>query len=51
MSIARGEKPKVGTKRSGAPEGKIRYGLLRGRVKVAWDFDAPPPEQWARTME
>ena len=43
--IARGGKPVARLTRLQAPQRKIRFGLLKGKVKVAKDFDAPlPPE-------
>jgi len=42
--IARGGKPVARLTRLEAPQKKIRFGLLKGKVKVAKDFDAPLPE-------
>jgi antitoxin (DNA-binding transcriptional repressor) of toxin-antitoxin stability system len=42
--IARGGKPVARLTRLQAPQRKIRFGLLKGKVKVAKDFDAPLPE-------
>jgi prevent-host-death family protein len=39
--IARGGKPIARLTRLEAPQRKIRFGLLKGNVKVAKDFDAP----------
>ena len=39
--IARGGKPVARLTRLQAPQRKIRFGLLKGKVKVAKDFDAP----------
>jgi prevent-host-death family protein len=39
--IARGGKPVARLTRLEAPQRKIRFGLLKGKVKVAKDFDAP----------
>lgn len=38
--IARGGKPVARLTRPQAPQRKIRFGLLKGKVKVAKDFDA-----------
>jgi antitoxin (DNA-binding transcriptional repressor) of toxin-antitoxin stability system len=42
--IARGGKPVARLTRLQAPQRKIRFGLLKGKVKVAEDFDAPLPD-------
>ncbi len=43
--IARGGKPVARLTRLEAPARKIRFGVLKGKVKVAKDFDGPlPPE-------
>jgi antitoxin (DNA-binding transcriptional repressor) of toxin-antitoxin stability system len=42
--IARGGKPVARLTRLQAPHRKIRFGLLKGKVKVAKDFDAPLAE-------
>jgi antitoxin (DNA-binding transcriptional repressor) of toxin-antitoxin stability system len=39
--IARGGKPVARLTRLQNPPRKIRFGLLRGKVKVSKDFDAP----------
>jgi prevent-host-death family protein len=39
--IARGGKPVARLTRLEAPRREIRYGLLKGKVEVATDFDAP----------
>jgi prevent-host-death family protein len=39
--IARGGKPVARLTRLQARQRKIRFGLLKGKVKVAKDFDAP----------
>lgn len=41
--IARGGKPVARLSRLAAPARKIRFGVLKGQVKVAADFDAPLP--------
>ncbi len=42
--IARGGKPVARLTRLEAPRRKIHFGLLKGKVKVAKDFDAPLPD-------
>jgi prevent-host-death family protein len=43
--IARGGKPVARLTSLLPPKSKIRFGLLKGKVKAARDFDAPlPPE-------
>jgi antitoxin (DNA-binding transcriptional repressor) of toxin-antitoxin stability system len=42
--IARGGKPVARLTRLQTPPRKIRFGLLKGKVKVAKDFDAPLPD-------
>jgi prevent-host-death family protein len=41
--IARGGKPVARLTRLESPKRKLRFGVLKGRVKVAEDFDAPLP--------
>lgn len=41
--IARGGKPVARLTRLETPARKIRFGVLKGKVKVAKDFDAPLP--------
>lgn len=41
--IARGGKPVARLTRLGAPKRKLRFGVLKGRIKVLEDFDAPLP--------
>jgi prevent-host-death family protein len=43
--IARGGKPVARLTRLAAPARKIRFGLLKGKVKIGNDFDAPLPEE------
>lgn len=43
--IARGGKPIARLTRLHAPKRKLRFGLLKGKIKVAKDFDAPLPEE------
>ena len=42
--IARGGKPVARLTRLAAPKRRIRFGILKGKIKVAEDFDAPLPE-------
>jgi antitoxin (DNA-binding transcriptional repressor) of toxin-antitoxin stability system len=41
--IARGGKPVARLTRLETPARKIHFGVLKGKVKVAKDFDAPLP--------
>ena len=41
--IARGGKPVARLTRLDAPKRKIRFGLLKGKVKIASDFDSALP--------
>jgi prevent-host-death family protein len=43
--IARGGKPVARLTRLQAPQRKIRFGVLQGKVKVGKDFDAPLSEE------
>jgi prevent-host-death family protein len=43
--IARGGKPVARLTRLEAPARKLRFGVLKGKVKVAKDFDAPLPAE------
>jgi len=42
--ITRGGKPVARLTRLEVPQRKIRFGLLKGKVKVAKDFDAALPD-------
>lgn len=42
--ISRHGKPLVRLTRLAAPERRVRFGALAGKVKVADDFDAPIPD-------
>jgi len=42
--IARGGKPVARLTSLSAPKRKIRFGLLKGKVRVDKDFDAPLPK-------
>jgi prevent-host-death family protein len=47
--IARGGKPVARLTSLVAPKSKLRFGLLKDKVKAAKDFDAPlPPEVLSR---
>jgi len=41
--IARGGKPMARLTQLAAPKRGIRFGVLKGKIKVADDFDAPLP--------
>jgi antitoxin (DNA-binding transcriptional repressor) of toxin-antitoxin stability system len=43
--IARGGKPIARLTRLQPPRREIRFGMLKGKIKVASDFDAPLPAQ------
>jgi prevent-host-death family protein len=43
--IARGGKPVARLTQLKKPVRKIRFGVLKGKVKVAKDFDAPLPDE------
>jgi antitoxin (DNA-binding transcriptional repressor) of toxin-antitoxin stability system len=43
--IARAGKPVARLTRLETPARKIRFGVLKGKVKVAKDFDAPLPAE------
>lgn len=49
--IARAGKPVAKLSRVTAPAGEIRFGVLKGRVKVAADFDAPLPDDVLAAFE
>lgn len=49
--IARGGKPVARLARLTAPARKIRFGVLKGKVKVAPDFDAPLPDEVIAAFE
>jgi prevent-host-death family protein len=44
LVIARGGKPVARLTRLAKPARKLRFGVLKGKVKVAKDFDAPLPD-------
>ena len=41
--IARGGKPVARLTRLSSPKRKLKFGVLKGRIKVSADFDAPLP--------
>ena len=49
--IARGGKPVARLTRLEAPVRKLRFGLHKGKVKIAPDFDGPLPEDLLRQFE
>jgi len=49
--IARAGKPVVRLTKLDPPKRKIVYGLLKGKIHVADDFDAPLPEDFLITPE
>lgn len=49
--IARGGKPVARLARLTEPNASIRFGVLKGRVKVAADFDAPLPDEVIAAFE
>jgi len=49
--IARGGKPIARLTQLKTPPRKIRFGLLKGKVKVAKDFDAPLPAEVVAQFE
>ena len=49
--IARGGKPVARLSQLVAPARKIRFGVLKGKVKVAADFDAPLPDEVIAAFE
>jgi prevent-host-death family protein len=49
--IARGGKPVARLTRLEAPKRGLRFGVLKGKVKVSEDFDAPLPGDIVRQCE
>ena len=49
--IARGGKPVARLTRLGTPKRKLKFGVLKGKIKVAADFDAPLPSAYLRQFE
>ena len=41
--IARGGKPVARLTQLGPPKRKLKFGVLKGRIKISADFDAPLP--------
>jgi len=41
--IARGGKPVARLTRLDAPKRKLKFGILKGKIKLSEDFDAPLP--------
>ena len=49
--VSRNGKPLGRITRLEEPKRKIKFGILKGKVKVAPDFDAPLPEEILSTFE
>jgi prevent-host-death family protein len=49
--VSRNGKPLALLTRLNKPKRRIRFGLLKGKVKVTSDFDAPLPEEVLTTFE
>jgi prevent-host-death family protein len=49
--IARGGKPVARLTCLEPPQRKLRFGVLKGKVKIAKDFDASLPEELIRDFE
>ena len=49
--IARGGKPIARLTRLAAPKRRIRFGILKGKIKVTDDFDSPLPEHVRAAFE
>lgn len=49
--IAKAGKPMARLVPLGAARRKIRFGLLKGKIRIASDFDAPLPEAILSTFE
>jgi prevent-host-death family protein len=43
--IARGGKPVARLTRLDAPKRKLKFGVLKGKVRISADFDAPLPDE------
>lgn len=43
--VSRNGKPLVRITRLGGPERRVKFGVLKGKVKIAADFDAPLPAE------
>jgi len=49
--IARGGKPVARLTRLCSPKRKLRFGVLKGKIKVSADFDATLPREVLRQFE
>jgi prevent-host-death family protein len=49
--IARGGKPVARLTKLSADTGPIRFGMLKGKIKIAADFNAPLPEDLIAKFE
>lgn len=49
--IARGGKPVARLTRLDAPKRKLKFGVLKGKVKIAGDFDAALPDEIVAQFE
>jgi prevent-host-death family protein len=49
--IARGGKPVARLTRLGSSKRKLKFGVLKGKIKVSADFDAPLPLEVLRQFE
>ena len=43
--VSRNGKPLVRITRLAAPRRRIKFGVLKGKIKIAPDFDAPLPDE------
>jgi len=49
--IARGGKPVARLTRLDAPKRKLKFGVLKGKIKIASDFDTPLPSDVLKRFE
>jgi prevent-host-death family protein len=49
--IARGGKPVARLTRLDTPKRKLKFGVLKGKIKVSADFDAPLPSELLAQFE
>ncbi len=49
--VSRNGKPLVRITRLATPKRRIKYGVLKGKIKVAPDFDAPLPAEVLAAFE
>ena len=49
--IARGGKPVARLTRLSSSKRKLKFGVLKGKIKVSTDFDAPLPSEVIRQFE